>query len=255
MEITSLLKRSKAFLIKIHNICFRWETRKMSHRTTNPHSLITVFAVRMKLPTERTAKTLIRLGGCPGWPESSLGAHAIFFGFVVGWYNVVFFFFLRKNSAFSGAMVNYRLWLLSKVRHIFTVKGLAKSNTETDKTGLKARYPSKNRHFIIQERFNKLIFGINTVIIMWHITVYNISVSLSFLKWYVFYRVSELMLPTLIQRYDKKSFIFYTVQKRDTNWNFTGCQMPHFMIVLILYINLSNLSWIKDVYFWGICSL
>ena len=26
-----------------------------------------------KLPTERTAKTLIRLGGCPGWSESSLG--------------------------------------------------------------------------------------------------------------------------------------------------------------------------------------
>ena len=25
----------------------------------------------------RTAKTLIRLGGCPGWSESSLGAHAI----------------------------------------------------------------------------------------------------------------------------------------------------------------------------------
>ena len=28
-----------------------------------------------QLPTERTAKTLIRLGGCPGWSESSLGAH------------------------------------------------------------------------------------------------------------------------------------------------------------------------------------
>ena len=28
------------------------------------------------LPTERTAKTLIRLGGCPGWSESSLGAHS-----------------------------------------------------------------------------------------------------------------------------------------------------------------------------------
>ena len=26
---------------------------------------------------KRTAKTLIRLGGCPGWSESSLGAHAI----------------------------------------------------------------------------------------------------------------------------------------------------------------------------------
>ena len=25
----------------------------------------------------RTAKTLIRLGGCPGWSESSLGAHAL----------------------------------------------------------------------------------------------------------------------------------------------------------------------------------
>ena len=28
------------------------------------------------LPTKRTAKTLIRLGGCPGWSESLLGAHA-----------------------------------------------------------------------------------------------------------------------------------------------------------------------------------
>ena len=28
---------------------------------------------------ERTAKTLIRLGGCPGWFESSLGVHVILF--------------------------------------------------------------------------------------------------------------------------------------------------------------------------------
>ena len=28
------------------------------------------------LPTERTAKTLIRLGGCPGWSEPSLGAQS-----------------------------------------------------------------------------------------------------------------------------------------------------------------------------------
>ena len=46
------------------------------------------------------------------------------------------------------------------------------------------------------------------------------------------------MLPTLIQRYDKNHFIFDPVQKRETNRKFTGCQMPHFMIVLILYINL-----------------
>ena len=30
-----------------------------------------------KLGIQHTAKTLIRLGGCPGWSESSLGAHAI----------------------------------------------------------------------------------------------------------------------------------------------------------------------------------
>ena len=29
-----------------------------------------------ELPIERTAKTMIRLGGCPGWSESSLGAHS-----------------------------------------------------------------------------------------------------------------------------------------------------------------------------------
>ena len=40
---------------------------------------------------------------------------------------------------------------------------------------------------------------------------------------------------TLIQRYDKK---FISFQERETNWNFTGWQVPHFMIVLIPYINL-----------------
>ena len=29
------------------------------------------------LPAEQTAKTLIRLGGCPGWSESSLGAQPL----------------------------------------------------------------------------------------------------------------------------------------------------------------------------------
>ena len=66
---------------------------------------------------------------------------------------------------------------------------------------------------------------------------------------FFFYRISELMLATLIQRYDKKSFHF----KNETN--FTGCQVPHFMIVLILYINLSNLSWIIKCLFLGLGSL
>ena len=49
----------------------------------HPPSLIRVFAVRIeetlcpKLPNERTAKTLIRLGECPGWSESLLGAQVI----------------------------------------------------------------------------------------------------------------------------------------------------------------------------------
>ena len=47
---------------------------------------------------------------------------------------------------------------------------------------------------------------------MWHLTVCKISVSLSFLNWIknemILYRISELMLATLIQRYDKKSFHF-----------------------------------------------
>ena len=39
------------------------------------------------------------------------------------------------------------------------------------------------------------------------------------------------MLQTLIQRYDKNHFIFYPVQKQETNWNFIDSQMPsHFMI-------------------------
>ena len=35
------------------------------------------------LSIKRTTKTLIRLGGCPGWSESSLGAHGILF--VLSW--------------------------------------------------------------------------------------------------------------------------------------------------------------------------
>ena len=38
----------------------------------------------------------------------------------------------------------------------------------------------------------------------------------------------------------KDHFFFDPVQKRETNCNFTGCQMPHFMIMLILCISLLN---------------
>ena len=58
----------------------------VSYAICEQQSLISVFVVRcldsiIPLRTQafsmRTTKTLIRLGGCPGWSESSLGAHAI----------------------------------------------------------------------------------------------------------------------------------------------------------------------------------
>ena len=61
-----------------------------------PPCLIRVFAVRMKktwvisFPRERTAKTLIRLGGCAGWSESSLDARVIMFVLSCGGSFVIF---------------------------------------------------------------------------------------------------------------------------------------------------------------------
>ena len=54
-----------------------------SDQPGHPPSLIKVFAVRSmgnlraQIFFMRTAKSLIRLGGCPGWSESSLGAHSL----------------------------------------------------------------------------------------------------------------------------------------------------------------------------------
>ena len=66
----------------------------------HPPSPIRVFAVRMMTHCYPLSaqRRLIRLGGCPGWSESSLGAHAI--SSVLSWggsiinftYNIAFFF-------------------------------------------------------------------------------------------------------------------------------------------------------------------
>ena len=84
---------------------------------------------------------------------------------------------------------------------------------------------------------------------MWHLTGCKISNCLLFLKWNDFYHISELMLPTLIQGYDKNLFIFDPVQNERLlgTLNFTGCQMLHFMIVLIPY-----LGWLSGA---KVCSL
>ena len=84
-------KEEKVFLLflpfMLHWIIYWGSLTEPQHDKTNKMtctpSLIRDFTVHMKkpwvlkLPIERTAKTLIRLGGCQGWSESSLGTHAI----------------------------------------------------------------------------------------------------------------------------------------------------------------------------------
>ena len=53
-----------------------------------------------ELPIECTAKTLIRLGGCPGWSESSLGAH------------VSMLVLSRGGSCDDSHLLVYAVWVL-----------------------------------------------------------------------------------------------------------------------------------------------
>ena len=96
--------------------------------------------------------------------------------------------------------------------------------------GFKGSIFLKIRHFIVQEIFNKLIYCINTIIKC--DTRQPVELQLVSRSWndMIFCHISELMLPTLIQRYDKKKkkiillFHFDIVQNRETNWNFTDYQ-------------------------------
>ena len=64
---------------------------------------------------------------------------------------------------------------------------------------------------------------------MWCLTYCQISVSLLFLNWikndfFLSYLSIIVCNINTMTRY-------ILVQKRETNWNFTGCQAPHFMII------------------------
>ena len=54
---------------------------------------------------------------------------------------------------------------------------------------------------------------------MWHLTVYKNSVSLAFFNWIknemIFYRISELMLATLIRGTKKNRIIFFIQFKKE----------------------------------------
>ena len=73
----------------------------------------------------------------------------------------------------------------------------------------------KNKHFFIQERLHKLIYGIITIIKCgtWQYVIFQL-VSLSWNEM-IFYIIYELMLPILIQSYHKKSFHFWPSSKHE----------------------------------------
>ena len=56
------------------SICYFYEDQFLI--ITSGVHWVTKISLRLVLPNERTAKTLIRLGGCPGWSESSLNAQS-----------------------------------------------------------------------------------------------------------------------------------------------------------------------------------
>ena len=82
---------------------------------------------------------------------------------------------------------------------------------------------------------------------MWHLIAWKISVSLLFLNWLKNEMVFLSYLWININLEIVKKIISFLIQfkKQETKRNFIGCQVPQFMIVLIPYINLLNLYWIK----------
>ena len=110
---------------------------------------------------------------------------------------------------------------------------------------LKVPYSSKIDIFLfIPERFNQLIYSINTIIKcgIWQPVKFQLVSRFwtgSKMKW-SFYRFSELMLATLIQRYDLKNHLILRMRDRLKFYRLSGAI---FYDCIISYINLLNLSW------------
>ena len=72
-----------------------------------------------QLPTERTAKTLTRLGGCSGWFESSLGAKVILL--ILSWGGSIITSYLHfRSSEVSFFTVVGRLTVFDVVQEMTT---------------------------------------------------------------------------------------------------------------------------------------
>ena len=73
---------------------------------------------------------------------------------------------------------------------------------------------------------------------MWHLTACKISVTLSFLNEMIFYRICELMLPKLIQRYDKKLFHFFILFKNERLIEILQAIRCHILWLYLYYISI-----------------
>ena len=102
---------------------------------------------------------------------------------------------------------------------------------------------------ILWKKKEKLLLTSNFTIVLSVVSItVSRSVSLSFKNEMMFYRISELMLSTLIQEYNKNHFILIQF-KNERLTEISQLSDATLYDVLIPYINLSNLSWIKNVYF------
>ena len=66
-----------------NDLCAQWRLRSAWAQSDESQRCPPEAKLGPKLPIERTAKTLIRLGGCPSWSESSLGTKVILLVFEV----------------------------------------------------------------------------------------------------------------------------------------------------------------------------
>ena len=80
---------------------------------------------------------------------------------------------------------------------------------------------------------------------MWHLIACIISVSLPFLNWIktkIKWFLSYFWINVGNINSEIRTTNIISFPERETNWNFTGCQVPPFMTVLIPHI-LFNVSW------------
>ena len=104
-EVVSIWKLSHGMTNHQHDLCAQRRLRSAwaSAQSDQSQRCSPEAKLGPKLPIDRTAKTLIRLGGCPGWSESSLGTKIILL--VLSWggpkstyaehiHFITFFFFL-----------------------------------------------------------------------------------------------------------------------------------------------------------------